>query len=369
MEINRNNYEEFFLLYADNELSAAEKQLVELFTRENPDLKQELELLQQSKLVADNHIVFENKETLMRSSRNANAIINHSNYEEFFLLYLDNELSEDDKIGVEKFADKYPLLWHEMMLLEKAHIEPDESIVYPDKEKLYRRERKKIMLLPWQRIAAAAAVLLLAGLFVFRNTNQKINRATVATADKNTRSATTETKKIDVPVTSASHDALHIQSTVKEEKQLAVDIKSKSIKKSTTNKKDIVTPVSPGQKEPAEDGKDILPVVVENKNIPDDHPANTDKITIPTDAVATLTNIKTQELTNKQMPNPPVQQTSYTDQADRSGEEPNSFLAFSTKKSKMRGIFRRVTRVFEKTTNVEGEKSSVLIGNFQIAVK
>ena len=48
MNINRNNYEEYFLLYTDNELSEAERKMVDAFVAANPDLQEELLMLQQS---------------------------------------------------------------------------------------------------------------------------------------------------------------------------------------------------------------------------------------------------------------------------------------------------------------------------------
>ena len=41
MIINRHNYEECFILYWDNELTASQKQAVENFVKENPDLQEE----------------------------------------------------------------------------------------------------------------------------------------------------------------------------------------------------------------------------------------------------------------------------------------------------------------------------------------
>jgi hypothetical protein len=66
MHINRQTYEEFFLLYTDGELSPGEKKAVEDFVRENPDLQTEFNLLTESVFKPDQDIVFEDKEVLYR---------------------------------------------------------------------------------------------------------------------------------------------------------------------------------------------------------------------------------------------------------------------------------------------------------------
>ena len=65
MNIDRHNYEEFFLLYVDNELSAPERNMVQLFVQQNPDLDKELQLLQQS-IVKQDEIIFEDKGSLLK---------------------------------------------------------------------------------------------------------------------------------------------------------------------------------------------------------------------------------------------------------------------------------------------------------------
>lgn len=65
MKINTNNYEEFFLLYIDNELTAEQRAAVDTFTQENPTYQKELVLLQKT-IQSPIHLEFEDKISLYR---------------------------------------------------------------------------------------------------------------------------------------------------------------------------------------------------------------------------------------------------------------------------------------------------------------
>lgn len=65
MKINNQNYETYFLLYIDNELSALEKMEVEQFIKENPSHANELTALAQT-VLAPETIQFEDKALLYR---------------------------------------------------------------------------------------------------------------------------------------------------------------------------------------------------------------------------------------------------------------------------------------------------------------
>ena len=152
MNINRNNYEEYFLLYADKELSADEKNMVEMFVQQNPDLEEEFVMLQQSVVKPDNTITLEDKSSLFRKEE----FINQANYEEKFLLYTDNELSLPEIEETEKFVLSNPSLQTDFTLLQRVKYEPDTSIVFPDKDLLYKKEDDgKVIPFNWRYLAAA----------------------------------------------------------------------------------------------------------------------------------------------------------------------------------------------------------------------
>lgn len=63
--------------------------------------------------------------------------INKTNYENYFLLYIDKELSASDQAAVENFVQENPEYAAELASLQKAKIAPD-TIIYTNKAFLYR---------------------------------------------------------------------------------------------------------------------------------------------------------------------------------------------------------------------------------------
>ena len=61
------NYEEYMMMHADGELNPAEEQALMAFVNDNPELKKELAAYTMTKLVPDTVIVFENKESLLKT--------------------------------------------------------------------------------------------------------------------------------------------------------------------------------------------------------------------------------------------------------------------------------------------------------------
>jgi hypothetical protein len=157
MEINRNNYEEYFLLYADNELSPTEKKVVEIFVQENIDLKEEFLMIKMTINSPEEEVKLIDKSFL---SKKEPPFINENNREEIFVLYFDNELSLSQKAEVENFVTEDSKYKTEFELIGKAKLISDNSIIYPDKKQLHRKEKpgKVIPLILWRAMAAAVFI-------------------------------------------------------------------------------------------------------------------------------------------------------------------------------------------------------------------
>jgi hypothetical protein len=73
MEINRNNYETFLLLYLDRELNPSEMSDVDKFLNENADLQKEFSLLRQT-VLAPPQVIFDQKELLFRKEEKRRVV-------------------------------------------------------------------------------------------------------------------------------------------------------------------------------------------------------------------------------------------------------------------------------------------------------
>src|SRR5437762_1214304 len=139
MNVNRHNYEEYFILYMDNELANDERRQVEDFIQKHPDLKEELDILLQYKMEPDTSIVFDGKEELMM--QDGYSPISMTNYEEWLMMYVDNELTPKQRIGLEEFIAANPQLKKELKILQQTKLQPEE-IIFTNKESLYKKEEK-----------------------------------------------------------------------------------------------------------------------------------------------------------------------------------------------------------------------------------
>lgn len=206
MNINRNNYEEFFLMYVDGELNNHQQQMVEAFVQQNADLQFELDMLLETKLVLDEEEIIFDKSVLYKNEADA---INATNAEEKFLLYVDNELNPTAKAEVETFVLQHPAFQNNFTALKNTVL-PVEAIVCPDKENLYKKEEKPVVFMWVKRLSVAAAILFFAVLAW-----QLIPSNTVQTAVGSSVASNTENPKKNevVPVTSGATQPLKIENT------------------------------------------------------------------------------------------------------------------------------------------------------------
>jgi len=400
--ITRNNYEELFLLYVDNELSPADRQAVERFVEEHPDLKEEWELLLQCRINPDEMPSFPDKEQLMRSEAPGSQppLIHAGNYEPWFLSYVDNELDTPSRQAVIDFVRRHPEKNSELQRLQRTVSAPDRSIVFPNKELLYRREEgrtRKIAWLPFAGIAAAALILGAVGLLIFHpfRTDHGLasgpNNTKAAALTGADSAATANPRPIPVPVIASTAPSNEKKRTAAVTPRM-VDpyyMQKKGDNKSTPAADETVAPVvaqidparhtqvdptRPAKAGPANPGEDhpirrakpvdtdpshdlavVVPETIDrNAKIPVTMAVAGDQA--QHDATGNMNaSFATQAL---------LSQTSYPD--DDSQEEATA----SPRKNKLRGIFRKVTRVLEKSAAREDDDNKkVTIGGFQFALK
>jgi hypothetical protein len=158
--INRNNYEHYFIDYLEGQMGPEQEAELMLFLDQNPDLKEELDLFRETCLVPSEDISFKPKEELRKESLPVGAV-NAENIDEKLIGRMEGNTAESELADIEEFLRYNPDYLKSDELLQKTRLQPDLSIVYPDKSELKRRKAPVIFLNPVVRIATASAAALL----------------------------------------------------------------------------------------------------------------------------------------------------------------------------------------------------------------
>ena len=138
MQINRDNYEAFFLDYAEGNLSADQLAQLELFLSANPDLREELEEFQNLSLDSGLDASFEDKSSLKRSE--GDIVITLDNCEDYFIAYHEGDLGDVEKADVDAFLKLNPTQQEVFDQFGIATLEADEAIQFELKASLHQVE-------------------------------------------------------------------------------------------------------------------------------------------------------------------------------------------------------------------------------------
>lgn len=182
IEINISNYESYLLSYIDGELNETEQAALELFLQKHPQFRQELELLEGTKLVPDKQFVFDNKAALYKTTS--------VDYEALMLSYIDGELTPEEESVLQVYLQQHPAARQELALFQATRLTPDTSVVFADKASLYRSSKRRgvpvYRRMGW--VAAAAAVVAGLVIWLLPAGNEPVQKPAVAV---NTPSAVT----------------------------------------------------------------------------------------------------------------------------------------------------------------------------------
>ena len=136
MNINRDNYEAYFLDYYERQLSPEMVEEVLFFVEQNPDLKQVFEEFEAVSLVADQDIIFDKKSFLKKNQVFATAQINELNYEEYLFDETEGLLNAEQLASLEEFISINPQFENDRKLYALAHLPSENAIVFEAKESL-----------------------------------------------------------------------------------------------------------------------------------------------------------------------------------------------------------------------------------------
>ena len=152
MKITRENYEPFFLDYLEGNL---DEHLIDgflEFLQQNPDLKNELRSFENIPLPED-EIPFSGKEKLYRQELDQPETFQYR-----AIASLEGDLSPDEEEEFNEYVASHPQAAQEYARFRMTKLQPDHSVTYAQKDKLYRQPAIRPLIFTVMRVAAVLLV-------------------------------------------------------------------------------------------------------------------------------------------------------------------------------------------------------------------
>jgi len=208
--INRENYETYFIDYLEGNLDELLVNDFIEFLQNNPDLKEELSKFE-AVAIEPEEISFTNKNNLFKEKLDSEKEFNKT-----AIADLEGDISESDKIELETYLEKHPAKKREILLFSRTKLQPDPSVHFNNKNKLYRQTLGKRILL-WTGRVAAVLILAFAFYMLFDQPTDEIvpTNEVAVLEDKKVKKedVPAEIKKVPVETENDKKDTKKIKKT------------------------------------------------------------------------------------------------------------------------------------------------------------
>jgi hypothetical protein len=175
MEINKNNYEAYFLDFVEGSLTPSQKAEMDLFLIHHPELKSELDDFELLELEAESVL-----DCGLKASIKKEETTGLSELEYLIISEIEGTSSNEEKKKLAALIKIDSSIEKEIEAYAKTKLSKSENLVFPNKNALLKRPGKLIYLF---RYASAAAAAVLA--FVYFNINSVNEKYHPRTAKKN----------------------------------------------------------------------------------------------------------------------------------------------------------------------------------------
>ena len=301
-----------------------------------------------------------------------------SGLQEKLFLHLDNELGFAEGESLEERINADKDLQKEWDLLLQTKLVADDSIVFADKEILYRKEAGKVIAFPWMKLAVAAVLI---GFIVWGGIAYVNNRPTVDKGMASNDNPKTTNKAIEInkqPVSpSPKQGAVENK---EDEKELAIvrpaQVNTPVVKKSKPLQKEIDQPKDMPEPQPI--------ATLETNNLPEPYLNNINK----NDGNKTITTTVSPQMQANNIDDPGNHVIE--DKTNKAAEAANSFAVTTAslneaseenhdhilfmdeekvKKTKLGGFLRKATRVLERNTKIKPGSNRIKVANLEFAIQ